>query len=126
MEKQILEGIQAIMCGGIAIAIPFVINVARAIKKKAIEEMGQKRFEQAEKFAFLVVKTIEQSFPDLTNEEKYIKAIEFIKGKFGKEVFTEYELKVLIESAVDDLKNVISKNQKLPLSTVNAMKIGKQ
>src|SRR5471030_1753990 len=98
MESQILQGILSVLSAGVVAVIPFAVKAFIAIEKKAIQEVGTSNFESAGKLALKAVKAINQAYPDLINTDKFAKAVDVIDNEYGKNTFTEAQIKVLIES----------------------------
>lgn len=110
MKDLLLQLLTALVQVGVAVVVPFVIRLLVALEEKAIQAVGQSTFNEGKDFAGIIVKAIAQKYPDLTNAGKYAKAVEAIETKFGKDIFTEQEIELLIESAVKEYKLVVGQS----------------
>lgn len=110
MDAKFLDAILTILGVAITAISPFIAKYYLAASNVAKQTVGENNFNGAKNFMVLAVKTIEQAYPDLTNPDKYAKAVVLLESKFGKNFFGENEVKVLIESAVSDFKGSIDKS----------------
>lgn len=97
----VLVKIIVVVVGGFAIKY---FNKASA---QAESKMGQDKFEHYKSAIKSIVLAVEQQFPDLKGENKYIIAAEMVNKKFGN-LLPDAEIKQLIEAAVAEI-NLVKK-----------------
>ena len=90
----------------VIVVCPTIIKYVKVLNERAKSLIGVDKLEQAKQFAQIVVNAISQKYGKLSNEEKFAKAVYFIEQKFGKTLFSEEEIELLIESAVKELKTL--------------------
>jgi hypothetical protein len=112
-----IQGLTILMQVIIIVVGGFAIKFANKASAQTEAKMGHDEFEHSKSIAKTVALAVEQQFPDLKGENKYIIAAEMLNKKLGSKL-SDSEIKQLIEAAVAEI-NLIKKPTNKSTTVIN-------
>lgn len=97
----------------IIVVIPVALSLYSTIKAHIEAVTGKNNYELAETFIKNVVHYLDQTYPELAGEKKFIMAAQAINDKFGDKL-TSKEVEQLIEAAVKQMNISLGKTTTTP------------
>lgn len=94
----------------VIIVAPLVVTLVPALKKHFETLIGKNNYEHAVMAVKDIVLFIDQIYPELAGDKKYVIAAQAINDMFGDK-FTNKEIEQLIESTVRQAKQLIETNK---------------